>query len=234
MQCQRILAIPKYRTERTERNYLSPEDLKILLSQPNQSKSSGRRDLAMLSLLYDSGARVQELIDINSGDIRFEKPAHIRLTGKGRKQRIVPLMSGTVKILTEYMKECNLFSSQNNGNPLFTNRYGKRISRFGVQYILTKYVNKTKAVWPMFNYPVSPHTLRRTKAMHMLEANTPLVIVRDFLGHVDINTTGIYARASINLKREALEKVDSYTPKVKQAAAIWKRDKNILERLQSL
>ena len=116
--------------------------------------------------------------------------------------------------------------------PLFTNRRGTKLSRFGVRYILDKYVNQVPTL--RAESPITPHTLRHTKAMHLLEANTPLVVIRDFLGHVDINTTGIYARASMKMKREALENAEETSPKTSISTAPWKRDKNLMDWLQSL
>jgi site-specific recombinase XerD len=233
MQCQRILAIPARRKENLAPHYLSSSQIRKLLSLPNQATRSGRRDVTLLSLLYDCGARVQELINLQSGDVRLELPAHARLTGKGRKTRIVPIMSATVELLRMYMEEQDLLDPHRTGKPLFTNRRGERISRFGVRYILNKYTRQIHdpCTGPMA--PITPHTLRHSKAMHLLEADTPLVIIRDFLGHVDINTTEIYARASLKMKRQALEKVENSTPQASMPAA-WKTNEKLLEWLRAL
>ena len=119
-QWQRILAIPFHRFNRGVIHYLTPDDLGTILSMPNLETQSGRRDAVLLSLLYDSGARVQELIDLRTRDIRLDQPAHVRLTGKGQKTRIVPLMPSTVALLSAHQKESGLHAANDSDNPLFT------------------------------------------------------------------------------------------------------------------
>ena len=233
MQWQRILALRGYPPRQRPRRYLTPDLIAALLSQPGQDTPEGRRDVAMLALLYDSGARVQELVDLRAEEVRVETPPHVRLTGKRRKQRIVPMMSRTAKLVEQYMEEHHLLSPEQASRPLFTNRNGERLSRSGIRYILEKYVRKVRDNHPELNYSVSPHALRHSKAMHLLEANTPLVVLRDILGHADVNTTEIYARASIKMKREALEKVGVLSPAPARPAA-WRNDKELLHWLRSL
>ena len=232
-QWQRVLAIRGYPTRRPQRRHLAPDLIAALLSQPRQETREGRRDVALLALLYDSGARVQELVDLREEDVRIEIPPHVCLTGKRRKRRIVPLMSGTSELLKQYMEERRLLTPGQGARPLFTNRRGERMSRSWVRYILEKYVKKVRAHHPELDYSVSPHTLRHSKAMHLLEANTPLVILRDILGHSDVNTTEIYAKASLTVKREALERVEDRSPESIRRAA-WRSDKDLLQWLQSL
>jgi site-specific recombinase XerD len=232
-QWQRALAVRGFPTRQSQRRHLTADQVAALLSQPDQATREGRRDVAMLALLYDSGARVQELVDLRAEEIRTDTPPHVRLTGKRRKQRIVPLMSGTAELVKQYTDEAGLLTPGQGDKPLFTNRRGDRISRSGVRYILGKYVKRVRARHPELDCSVSPHVLRHSKAMHLLEANTPLVIVRDILGHADVNTTEIYARASITMKREALERIDGHTPGASCSAA-WQRDKSLLHWLQSL
>ena len=121
-QCQRVLAIPLQRSPRPQVVYLSREELTALLAQPDLTTVGGRRDAVLLSLLYDTGARVQELLDISVRDLRLESPAQVLLTGKGRKTRVVPLMSGTVELLTEYLREHRLHRAGRDDSPLFFNR----------------------------------------------------------------------------------------------------------------
>lgn len=233
MQCQRIVAIRPYRTDRPQPVYLTAEELEELLSQPDLSTRQGRRDAVLLSLLYDSGARVQELIDICVGDIRMDTPTYIRLTGKGRKKRIVPLMSATVEIIRSYMEEWHLLDPDCSEKPLFSNQHGHKLSTSGIRYTLNKYANQLRAVYPNLSYPITPHSLRHSKAMHLLEANTPLPVIRDFLGHVDIRTTERYARATLKMKSEALEKAQKRIPSP-QAPPAWKDNKDLLEWLHAL
>ncbi|KTD18266.1 tyrosine-type recombinase/integrase [Legionella jordanis] len=231
LQCQQILAIPLRRCVRSEVGYLSKEYLEILLAQPNLEKPDGRRDAVLLSVLYDTGSRVQELIDLTVGDVRLESPAQVRILGKGRKIRTVPLMDNTVKLLRNYLHEHGLTSSEQFDYPLFQNRQGNKFTRVGVNYILQKYARMVQKHHPQFKQKISPHTLRHTKGMHLLQGGVSLDIIRDFLGHVDIKTTEIYARANLEMKRAAIEKVSTApTPKI----PTWKENKSLLKWLQSL
>ncbi len=232
LQCQRILAIPLRRHARSVVGYLSKEYLAQVLAQPDLHTRAGRRDAVMLSVLYDTGARVQELIDLNASDVRLDPPPQLRLTGKGRKMRAVPLMDATLELLREHRREYGLDCPEHGDKPLFQNRKGGRLSRAGVRYLLQKYVQLVRHDHPGFTQRVSPHTLRHTKGMNLLQSGVPLEIIRDFLGHVDVKTTEIYARANLEMKRKALEKVApvGVIPKIPS----WKQNKTLLEWLQSL
>lgn len=233
-QCQRVLSIRRQRAKRPEMRYLTAKQVQVLLRQPDQNTPNGKRDAAMLSLLYDVGARVQELLNVNVEDVQVESPASVRLTGKGRKTRLVPLMSATAALLKEYMAASNITRTQGSQRPLFLNRHGRQLSRFGVGYLVDKYVMQARLTCPDLNFPISPHTLRHTRAMHLLEANIPLVIIRDFLDHADINTTEIYARASLKMKQEALSKVENVLPRATRPGTTWTRDDGLLTWLEAL
>jgi integrase/recombinase XerD len=233
MLCQRILAIPLQRQISAPVDYLSPEDLAALLHQPDLTRRAGRRDAVLLSLRYDAGARVQELLDLSARDVRLASPAQLRITGKGRKIRIVTLMASTVELLREYLQEQGLTGPEPWDKPLFANRHGRRLSRSGVRYLVEKYTDKAGASQPGLALPsVSPHTFRHSKAMHLLQSGNPLVVIRDFLGHADIKSTEIYARSDLNMKREALDKAreKSPTPNIPS----WKKDDSLWDWLTSL
>ncbi|MGU4698808.1 site-specific integrase [Burkholderia cepacia] len=232
LQSQQILAIPLRRQPRPSVGYLSREYLAQVLAQPDLRTSEGRRDAVMLSVLYDTGARVQELIDLNAGDVRMDPPSQVRLLGKGRKIRSVPLMDATLDLLRQYRRDNNLDRHENADKPLFQNRHGTRLTRSGVRYLLQKYVQSVRRDHPDFTQPVSPHSLRHTKGMHLLQSGVPLEIIRDFLGHVDVKTTEIYARANLEMKRKALEKVADGTPLPKIPS--WQQNKSLLDWLHSL
>lgn len=226
LQCQQILAIPLRRHAHPIVGYLSKEYLAEILAQPDPRTHTGRRDAVLLSVLYDTGARVQELVDLSAGDVRLDLHAQIRLMGKGRKMRAVPLMDTTAQILRDYLRDTGLDRPEHFDRPLFQNRQGLRLSRSGVRYILEKYVNAVRANHPGFTQPVSPHSVRHTKGMHLLQSGVPLEIIRDFLGHVDVKTTQIYARANLEMKRKALEKVADVSPLPEIPS--WKQDKTLL------
>ena len=186
LQCQRILAIPLRRFVRHEVSYLHRDHLAALLAQPDLKQPAGRRDAVLISVLYDTGARVQELINLTAGDVRLEAPAQVRILGKGRKVRMVPLMENTTRLLRQYINENNLALPEQYDRPLFRNKFGNSLTRVGINYILQKYLQKVRVLHPHFKQKVSPHTLRHTKAMHLVQGGVSLDIVRDFLGHADI------------------------------------------------
>ena len=232
LQCQKILAIPLRRHAHAIVGYLSKEDLTEILAQPDLRSREGRRDAVLLSVLYDTGARVQELIDLSAGDVRLDTPAQVRLMGKGRRMRAVPLMEETAQLLRDHMHENVLDRPEHYDQPLFSNRQGERLSRSGVRYILQKYVQKARSSHPGLDRTVSPHTFRHSKGMHLLQSGISLEIIRDFLGHVDVKTTQIYAKANLEMKRRALERVSDLSPV--QKIPSWRQDKNLLEWLHSL
>jgi integrase/recombinase XerD len=232
LQSQQILAIPMRRHPRPSVGYLSKEYLAQILARPDLRTRAGRRDAVLLSVLYDTGARVQELIDLNASDVRLDSPPQARLMGKGRKMRAVPLMGATAELLRDHRRDNNLDRPEHGDQPLFQNRQGGRLSRSGVRYLLQKYVQPVRHDHPGFTQPVSPHSFRHTKGMHLLQSGVPLEIIRDFLGHVDVKTTEIYARANLEMKRKALEKAADVGPLPKIPS--WKQNKTLLEWLHSL
>jgi site-specific recombinase XerD len=233
---QSILSIKAMKDGIKPVNYLSTEGIKLLLNQPDMETRNGRRHLALLSLLYDTGARVQELIDLTPGALRIAtEPYTIRLYGKGRKSRIVPLVREQVTILKLYMEENDLFEDRCLVHPLFYNSKGERLTRAGVTYILKTYADMARKERPdIIPDRLSCHSLRHSKSMHLLQAGVNLVYLRDILGHVSIQTTDVYARADSKQKREALEK--AYTDLTPDCAKDrkWERDKNLLDWLKGL
>jgi site-specific recombinase XerD len=235
-QWQKILAIKAMKNERKAINYLTTEGIRALLEQPDTTTPVGRRNLALLSLMYDTGARVQEIIDLTPQAIRIEgKPYTIRLLGKGRKARIVPLLDEQVCILKRYMEENNLLENNRLKHPLFFNVRGEKLTRAGVTYILKTYAHLARKLNPeVIPEVISCHSLRHSKAMHLLQAGVNIVYVRDILGHVSIQTTDIYARADSKQKREAFEK--AYVDLVPENAKTreWEKSQNLLDWLKSL
>lgn len=230
MQCQRILAVPAKRAKKKTVNYFTEDTLKELLSLPSQSNRYGIRDTAMLCLLYDSGARVQELIDLSLSDIRLDTPSTVRLLGKGRKVRVVPIMSQTAEILKQYFVAWDLDPRTKPDEPLFVNHQNNRLSRSGVTYILNKYMGQIP--FQACEQAATPHMLRHSKAMHLLRAGVNLNYIRDFLGHVSVETTEIYAKADTEMKRKAFEKADLGYPADSQTS--WQKNKTLMTWLRSL
>ena len=224
--CTDIIAMRPKKHEKPVIPFLTEEELKALLAQPDPSTRHGLRDLTLLSLLYDSGARVQEITDLKLKDIRLTNPAMVTLTGKGRKARQVPLMKETCKLLAAYIRNFNL-NSEPLTSPLFFNQKGQALSRYGITYILKKYVSQAEL--DSDTRKISPHVLRHTKAMHLLRAGVNMIYIRDFLGHVNISTTEVYARIDAEMKRKVFEeKVPNFTPNTTMP---WEEDKDLLQWL---
>jgi integrase/recombinase XerD len=229
---QRILSIRAKKTETKAISYLTIDGIKLLLEQPDTSTQKGRRDLAMLALMYDCAARVQEVSDLKPSSIRLNKPFTIKIIGKGKKARIVPLMEEEITHIKRYMTENNLLDVHFGMHPLFYNSRKEQLTRAGINSILKKYVNMARIKNPgLIPEKMSCHSLRHSKSMHLLQAGVNLVYIRDFLGHESVQTTEIYARADSKQKREAIEK--AYVNIIKKEKSIWIENKNLLEWLKS-
>ncbi|SOJ57622.1 Tyrosine recombinase XerD [Mycobacterium simulans] len=223
--CQDILAVPAKRQAQPSVNHLTIEQTRRLLAQPDRSTRRGRRDATLLATLYDTAARVQEFADLTVRDIRPQPPALAVLTGKGRKTRHVPLGDNTAALLNAYLTEHGLDKPGHDDYPLFTNQHRNKLSRGGIAWIIGKY--QASAGDPaLAGADLSPHVLRHSKAMHLYEAGVPLPYIRDILGHVDLTTTEIYARASTEAKRKALEA--TYTEIVTDELPEWNHDTALL------
>jgi integrase/recombinase XerD len=231
-ECQNIMSIRSKKTKNISMNYLTVEGIKLLLEQPDVTSQKGRRNLSLLSLLYDTGSRVQEIIDLTPSAIRLDKPYTIQITGKGNKTRIVPLLEQQVIILKNYLNEYDLLKPQARLYPLFSNSNHEKLTRPGVTHILLKYADKAREKNPsLIPDNLSCHSLRHSKAMHLLQAGVNLVYIRDILGHVSVQTTEIYARADSRQKREAIEK--AYIDVVPKEVPIWENNNNLLSWLKS-
>lgn len=232
-QCQQILSIPRKKEPGHTLEYLTIEGIKSVLDAVETSSRTGFRDLTLLSLMYDSAARVQEIADLSVNDFRAEKPSTLRLTGKGSKNRIVPLMSTTSDLVSKYISIYHPSYRGEYNVPLFSNRKKEKLTRAGIAYILKKYIKIAREKQPdLIPETVSPHGLRHSKSMHMLQAGVPLIYIRDFLGHSEISTTEIYARCDSEQKRKAIENT---CPSItKSETPMWQKDTSLLGWLQSL
>lgn len=229
---QKAMAVPMKKTPQAMVEHLSPEAMQLLLAQPDRNSMKGRRDLALLSVLYDTGARVQELIDLRVGDVFLDTPAVIQLMGKGNKTRRVPLMKNTVHLLKRYKLEKKLDSPSKNEYPLFTNNQRNKLTKEGVAHILAKYVAAARQTSTIVPPKVRPHMLRHSKAMHLLQAGVNLIYIRDFLGHVDLKTTEVYARTDTETKRKAIEQ--AYPDLIDDHLPDWNQDQALLSWLSEL
>ena len=178
-QFQQILSIKVKKHRKESVNYLSIDGIRLLLQQPDVSTVKGRRDVALLSLMYDTGARVQEMVDLTVQDIQVAPPCNARIMGKGQKIRIVPLLNEQMKILLNYMKENGLMRNECRPYPLFFNNRKEKLTRGGITHIVQKYVKTAKKQnADLIPAGLSCHSLRHSKAMHLLQAGVNLVYIR--------------------------------------------------------
>jgi site-specific recombinase XerD len=200
---QRVLAIPTKKYERKPIDFLTRPEIKALLASPDQSTWGGRRDSALLHLAIQTGLRVSELTGLTCKDIVLDSGAHVRCKGKGRKERCTPLGKNLAAILRSWMRE----RSGQPDDPLFPNTRGGFLSRDGVEYLLAKHVAVAGKKCPsMRKKRISPHVLRHTAAMELLQHGVDLTVIALWLGHESPETTQIYAQANLEMKEKALAK----------------------------
>jgi len=200
---QRVLAIPHKRFDRNLVCFLTRPEIDALLKAPVQNSWIGCRDHALLLTMIQTGLRVSELIHLKREDISLEPGAHVRCRGKGRKERCTPLSSQTVDVLRNWLKQ----NAATPAEPLFPSRRGSVLSRDAVERLVNKYVATARKKCPtLIDKNVSPHVLRHTTAVQLLEAGNDTTIIALWLGHESIETTQIYLDASLSIKERALEK----------------------------
>ena len=235
LQCQQVLSIPVKKTAKPTVNYLTVDAVKTILAMPDISTAYGMRDLALLGLLYDTGARVSELIRLRPKDLRLAAPPVVSILGKGRKSRQCPLSSEMANHLIKYLSAWGLDAPAKSDHPLFVSHNAEKLTRAGVAYILQKYVSaaheKDTGIIPA---TVSPHMLRHSKAMHLLQAGVNLVYIRDWLGHSSVKTAEIYARADSEMKRAALQKAASAVMPYHGQQSSWSENIELMKWLSSL
>lgn len=217
-------------------SYMSVDGVASVLSRPNLYCKSGYRDALILTMLYDCGARVSEVTEIRLGDIRLQTPATIVLHGKGSKDRIVPLSSKSADSIDFYLKKENFLITVDKNRFLFANRSGVQLSRAGVAYILKKYVDIARTDTPdLIPDKFSPHCMRHSKAMHLLQAGVAIIYIRDFLGHASVKTTEVYAKADGKSKRAALDAAYSAAIENTQIPTdSWNSDDSLMKFLANL
>jgi len=230
--CLRILKIKSMTVPDRPAQYLTAEVLERILASPDISTKQGRRHLTLLTVLYDTAARVSELTDVRIRDVRLDFPATITLHGKGGKIRTVPIMKQTTEILREYFEENRIDPRIHCDMPLFWNARRQKLTRSGITYIVQKYSSMARSETIEVPTKISPHIFRHTKAMHLVQANVNPVYIKDYLGHADISTTEIYARADNEAKRQVLEKASEQFNLPK--ASNWEANAELIEWLSSL
>jgi site-specific recombinase XerD len=228
-QSAEILHIPSKKTTKPAPCYLESNEIEAILAQPDRRCLEGQRDHALLSFLYNTGARIQEALDVCPSAIRFDTPLCVHLLGKGRKERICPLWPETVALLKALLKR----QPRADDEPLFVNRYGAPLGASGVRFKLAQYVEAAARVLPtLSSKKVSPHRFRHATAVHLVAAGNDVTVIRSWLGHAHLDTTNHYAQADLETKRAALERLD-LSSKIKKPPR-WRRDASVLAWLDSL
>lgn len=224
--CGEIRRIPFKKATQAVVPYLEKSEMDALLNVPDRTTAQGRRDYALLLFLYNSGARASEAAQLTIADIDLANPA-VRLLGKGNKTRLCPLWAVTIQTLTP------LVARRAPTQPVFLNRCGQPITRFGIHTLVERCAQKAAAVVPsLATKRVSPHTLRHTAAVFLLRSGVDINTIRAWLGHVSVNTTQVYAELDLEMKAKALatcEMAGETTP-----AVHWRDDASLMAFLQSL
>jgi integrase/recombinase XerD len=231
-QCQRILGVPFKRARARPVEYLEYDEITAVLGAIDRATAAGRRDYALLVTMFNTGARVQEILDLRVCDLQLQRPVQVRLVGKGRKERLCPLWPQTAQVLVDWLEE-RCVDPRSEGR-LFRNHRGEPLTRFGVRYILAKYCTRAQHAAPSLDGKrLHPHTLRHSTAAHLLKAGVDLSTISHWLGHASITTTQRYATVDLDMKRQAIAKAKPIATASRTAAA-WRKDASILEWLEAL
>ena len=232
---QDILSIKSKKADMPYMSFLTQEGMKTLLSEVPTDTIQGRRHLAILAFLYDTGARANELISFSAHNLNLTKPYHVILSGKGRKKRIVPIHEKLVLILKTYMKDTNIELNNISKQPLFVNAHGRKLTSAGLTHIIMMYADKVRENFPaLMPKRLSPHSFRHSKATHLLQAGMNIIYVRDFLGHSSVKTTETYVRMDSEQKRKALEAAAADIVPQSQTIEVWNDDEKLLNWLKGL
>ena len=225
----RILAIRNKRALQRTAIYLEPEEARIVIGAVNRRCRDGERDHALLLFLYNTGARVSEALAVRPRDLRLERPWQVRLLGKGQKERICPLWSETVSALRRIIR------ADRAEDTLFRNARGAPLTRDGVAYLLTKYVRLAAQNAPALRKRhVTPHVMRHSCAVALLQAGVDVSVIRDYLGHASVATTSRYITTNLQTKREVLEAFWKRAGLAPTAPKRWRPSPKLLAFLESL
>lgn len=233
---QRVLGLPFKRGARqTPIEYFEQNELEALFASIDRTTVLGQRDYALFALMFNTGGRVQEILNLRVCDIRTEPPYQVRLNGKGKKVRLCPIWKNTAKLLHDLIHDP--FSNKGDGNEtsLFKNSHGEKLTRFGVRYLLKKYVAMSITAAPTLKGKrLHPHSLRHTTAISLLKAGVDFATISQWLGHASLNTTMNYARSDIDIKRQALAQVFPDFMEPPAAGQISMSSMNIIDWLRRL
>jgi len=234
----KVKKVPIQKTGQRTVKYMTENAIKKVLEQPNTTKRNGFRDRFFMILLYDTGARVQELLDLQLKDFCLESSTPcVYLKGKGDKTRAVPLLDKTIVHLNEYLKRFHPEETRINEQYLFytvIKGHRGKMSPENVASFLRRYAESARKVLPEVPINLHAHLFRHSRAMHLYQMGIPLSYIKDFLGHSHINTTTIYASADINMMREALEKVNKMSTEQTCDIPLWQGNEDMILSLCGL
>ncbi|MGH7338854.1 MAG: tyrosine-type recombinase/integrase [Candidatus Rokuibacteriota bacterium] len=229
---QRILAIPFKRAQPRPISYLEHEEMGAVLASVDRSTRPGRRDYALVATMFNTGARVQEILDLRARDLQLTPPYQLRLVGKGRKVRWCPLWPQTARVLRAWCAERHL--DLRSEAPVFINQRGLSLTRFGVRFVLAKHFRRAAQSMPSLTTKrLHPHCLRHSTAVHLLKSGVDLPTIAHWLGHASVNTTNRYVTVDLELKRKALARAAPLGTS-RSAAASWRRNPDVLDWLEAL
>lgn len=229
-QAQRILGVPFKRADQRVIEYLDRAEIEAVLTRIDRSTADGRRHYALLATMFNTGARVQEVLDLRARDLHLMRPYQIRLFGKGRKERYCPLWPQTAELLLALCEEQQI--EIHSDAKVFLNHRGAPLTRFGVRYILAKHVERARStVVTLGPKRLHPHSMRHSTAVALLKSGVDLSTISQWLGHASPTTTNRYASIDLDMKRDAISRV---RPVAGSGPATWRTNETVLEWLESL
>jgi len=232
-QRQAVLGVQFKRRAQRILEYLERSEIQSMFTQIDCRTLLGQRDDALLRLLYNTGMRAQELVDLDVNHLRFSRPFSVRILGKGRKERTCPLWKETSDAVKKYLEVRSVRLTD--PVPLFVNAGGSRLTRFGLRYIIAHRVAEaTKDCPTLLTRRVTPHTIRHTTAMDLLQSNVDLNMIRSWLGHASIETTHGYVEIDLEMKRKTLRSCEKLLPNKPSRSPSWQHNKDILSWLSTL
>ena len=230
-QCMRILAIPAKKARQRPATYLEAEDVRLIINMPDRRARAGWRDYTLLLFLYNCGARVSEATGLRWDDLQLAAPRQVRLRGKGKKERLLPLWSETANALHRLRGIARSADQQ----CVFLNRQGQPLTRDGVAYILNKHATAAACNHPSLKRKhITPHGLRHSCAVAMLQSGTDVTVIRDYLGHASVATTSRYITTNLQMKRDAMQAFWKKAGIEPANTKPWKPKADLLAFLQSL
>lgn len=230
-QYTQVLAIPSKRARQRPATYLEANDVRAIITKPDRRTAQGWRDYTLLLFLYNCGARVSEAAAVQWGDLQLTPPRQVRLHGKGRKERLLPLWRET----TNALHRLRAMAEPGQHQHAFLNRQGQPLTRDGIAYILRKHATEVARARPaLASRQITPHVLRHSCAVALLQSGTDITVIRDYLGHASIATTGRYLTINLQMKDKALRAFWQHAGIEPSGVQPWKPTPDLLSFLQSL